>query len=246
MASLSKIATRAPQKFDKEATRLKTAKLNNELSELQNLLYAENKHKLLVIFQGMDASGKDGATRNVFKGVNPLGIRVKSFKAPTREEASYNFLWRIYREIPASGMIQVFNRSHYEDILVPSVHNLIDKKKLNARYDYINAFENTLTDDNTIVLKFFLHISRKEQLIRLNERIKLPEKKWKYDPSDLKESKHWIKYMQVYETIFKKCQGTGWNIIPADQNWYRDYAISKIIVDRLKGLDMKFPKLKKQ
>lgn len=240
---LTRLNTRAPKGFEKDATKLKTAKLNTELAELQNVLYAENKRKVLVVFQGMDASGKDGVTKNVFKGVNPSGIRVKSFKAPSELERSYNFLWRIYSEIPRTGMIHVFNRSHYEDILVPTVHELIDQKRVNSRYEAINSFEKVLTDDNTILFKFYLHISKKEQLIRLKERIEHPEKNWKYNEADIRESRLWDKYMKVYESIFKKCAAaSAWHIVPADQNWYRDYIVSKTIVEGLRSLRMKYPK----
>lgn len=245
MGQLSKIDTRAKKNFDKETTKLKFSKLNAELIDLQNILYAENKWKVLVIFQGMDASGKDGTTRNVFKGVNPLGIRVKSFKAPSEEEKSYNYLWRVFKEIPRSGMIQVFNRSYYEDILVPSVHKSVDPKLINNRYDDINAFEKILINDHTIIFKFYLHISKKEQNIRLKERISLPEKNWKYDESDLKESKKWNQYMEVYEQLFKRCnKNSPWHIIPADQNWYRDYLVIKTIVEQLRSLKMRYPLIK--
>lgn len=242
---LEKKNTRSPRNWDKEATKLKSAKLNAELAELQNVLYAENKWKVLVILQGMDASGKDGVVKNVFRGVNPLGIRVKSFKAPTEEEKAYNFLWRIQKEIPRTGMIQVFNRSYYEDILVPAVHKTVPEKILKNRYDQINSFEHLLTDDHTLILKFYLHINRKEQAERLKERMELPEKKWKYDPSDLRESKLWNQYMAEYEKIFSQCsKKSPWHIIPAGQNWYRDYVILEKIVSGLKELRMKYPKVK--
>jgi PPK2 family polyphosphate:nucleotide phosphotransferase len=245
MAVLTKIDTRSPKGLDKEATKLKSLKLNAELAELQNVLYAENKYKVLVVFQGMDASGKDGVVKNVFRGVNPAGIRVRSYKSPTLEESSHNFLWRIYKEVPCSGMIQVFNRSHYEDVLFPSVHNLVPEKTIKRRLDQINSFEDVLTDDNTILFKFYLHISKKEQMIRLKERMQMPEKKWKYNPSDLTESRLWDKYMKVYENIFAKCgKDHPWKIIPADQNWYRDYVVLTHIVPKLRELKMKYPKIK--
>jgi len=245
MGILSKYSTRSPKGLDKEVTKLKSAKLNTELAELQNVLYAEHKYKVLVVFQGMDGSGKDSVVKGVFRGVNPLGVRVKAFKSPTLEENSYNFLWRIHKEIPATGMIQVFNRSHYEDILFPAVHKLIDEDDIKRRIDQINSFEDVLTDDNTIVFKFYLHISKEEQLERLRERIAMPEKKWKYDPSDLKESRLWDLYMKMYERIFTKCgPDHPWTIIPADQNWYRDYMVLNTMVTTLKSLRMKYPKIK--
>lgn len=245
MSQLEKLHTKAPKGLEKDAVKLKSVKLNAELAELQNVLYAENKYKVLVVLQGMDASGKDGTVKSVFRGVNPAGIRVKSFKSPTLEENSHNFLWRIYKELPASGMIQVFNRSHYEDILFPGVHNLITPATVKRRMDQINSFEDVLADDNTLIFKFYLHISKKEQAQRLSDRINLPEKKWKYDPSDLKESKFWNSYMEMYESIFRKCgKKHEWEIIPADQNWYRDHLILTSLVTRLRKLKMKYPKVK--
>jgi PPK2 family polyphosphate:nucleotide phosphotransferase len=245
MANLEKLSTKAPSGLEKDAVKLKSAKLNTELSELQNVLYAENKYKVLVVLQGMDASGKDGTVKSVFKGINPAGIRVKSFKSPSIEEQSHNFLWRIYHELPPSGMIQIFNRSHYEDILFPGVHKLISHETVKRRMQQINSFEDVLTDDNTLLFKFYLHISKKEQSRRLEDRMNLPQKKWKYDPSDLKESKLWNSYMDMYKTIFNKCgKDHAWEIIPADQNWYRDYLILVSMVDRLKKLKMKYPKVK--
>lgn len=243
---LDKRSTRAPKGWDKDVTRLKNTELNAELAGLQNLLYAENKWKVLIILQGMDASGKDGVVKHAFSGgINPLGIRVKSFKAPTEEEKSYNFLWRIQKELPRTGMIQIFNRSYYEDILVPSVHATLPKKILKHRYDQIRSFEQLLADDHTVILKFYLHISRKEQLERLKERMLMPEKKWKYDPTDLKESKYWSLYMREYEKIFKTCsKDHPWIIVPAGQNWYRDHVILKETVSALKALKMKYPKVK--
>lgn len=245
MAVLKKYNTRSPKGLDKEVIKLKSAKLNTELAELQNVLYAEHKRKILVVFQGMDCSGKDGVVKGVFKGVNPLGIRVKAFKSPTLEENSYNFLWRIHKEIPATGMIQVFNRSHYEDILFPGVHKFIGETDIKRRMEQINSFEDVLTDDGTVIFKFYLHISREEQLVRLKERMAMPEKKWKYDPSDLKESRLWDAYMKMYEKIFDKCGPEHpWTIIPADQNWYRDFMVLSTLVPALRALKMKYPKIK--
>lgn len=241
---LGKINTRAPKGWQKDETKSKFEKLNAELTELQKLLYANNHYKLLVILQGRDASGKDGTVKNVFNGVNPSGINVKSFKAPTEEEKARNFLWRIQQEVPRSGMIQVFNRSHYEDILVPAVHELIPRKMIDRRYDQINSFEDLLEDDKTIILKFYLHISDEEQAERLKERMTMPEKKWKYDPSDMTEAKRWKKYKKEYERIIRECgKKRPWIIVPADQNWYRDYVVLETIVKTLKKLDLKYPEV---
>ncbi|MFL5752403.1 MAG: PPK2 family polyphosphate kinase [Bacteroidia bacterium] len=247
MTKLTDISTRAPKGLDKEKTKLKLPELNTRLSELQNVLYAQSKFKLLIIFQGMDASGKDGTVKSVFHGVNPLGCRVQAFKAPTEEERSHDFLWRIHKHVPENGMIQIFNRSHYEDILVPTVHQLFDRKTIEARYKHINNFEALLKDSNTIVLKFFLHISKEEQTERLNERKTNPTKFWKHSDRDSIEAKSWDKYMKVYNEIFKKCaEHAAWNIIPADQNWYRDYLVAKTIVKTLEELPLEFPKLQEE
>ena len=216
------------------------------LQALQAVLFAESKRSVLIVLQGLDASGKDGAVKNVFSGVNPMGCRVQAFKKPTPEEFSYDFLWRVHRHTPAKGMIQIFNRSHYEDILVPTVHKLIDTPKLKRRYSYINAFEQLLQDNDTLIFKFYLHISQEEQQERFKERVKLPEKRWKYQKEDLQESKLWENYMDVYEEIFEKCSPEiPWQIIPSDQNWYKDYLIAKAVVERLEKCNMRYPDLKK-
>lgn len=238
---LSKIGTTAPKSFNKEKTKLETAKLVEEIGELQKVLYAQGKYKLLIILQGMDASGKDGTVKGVFKGINPLGCRVEAFKAPTEKELAHDFLWRVHQVIPGKGMIHIFNRSHYEDILVPTVHNIFLKEVINKRYKHINNFEEMLCDHNTVILKFFLHISKKEQAERLAERKTNPEKFWKHNDRDAVEAKSWEKYMKVYERIFEECnEAADWNIIPADQNWYRDYLVAKTIVKALKKLDLKY------
>lgn len=243
---LSDINTRAPKDFDKAATKEKLAGMLLELDELQNLLYAEGKHSLLVVLQGMDASGKDGVVKNVFTYVNPLGISVKPFKAPTAEELSHDFLWRIHAHTPAKGMIQVFNRSHYEDILITRVHKWIDDETARKRMKAINDFEKILTGHNhTIILKFYLHISAEEQQERLQERMNDPTKQWKYNENDFAEAKLWNDYMNVYEDCFENCNDIPWTIVPADQNWYKEYVIAQAVLETLKGLDMKFPGMKK-
>jgi PPK2 family polyphosphate:nucleotide phosphotransferase len=200
---LADISTRAPKDLDKQAIKEKTAKILEELDELQNLLYAESKHSVLVVIQGMDASGKDGIIRNVFGNLNPQGVTVKSFKAPTAEELSRDFLWRVHTATPAKGMIQIFNRSHYEDIIVTRVHKWCDDKTAKKRMKAINNFENLLLEhNNTQVLKFYLHISPEEQQERLQERIKDPAKKWKYNANDFEEAKLWDVYMEQYEDCF--------------------------------------------
>jgi PPK2 family polyphosphate:nucleotide phosphotransferase len=243
---LADISTRAPKDIDKQATKEKTVKILEELDELQNLLYAESKYALLVVIQGMDASGKDGVIRNVFGHLNPQGVTVKSFKAPTAEELSRDFLWRVHAATPAKGMIQIFNRSHYEDILVTRVHKWCDDKTAEKRMRAINDFEKLLaTHNNTQVLKFYLHVSAEEQQERLNERIKDPTKQWKYNEKDFEEAKLWDIYMQQYEDCFDKCNDIPWTIVPSDQNWYKEYLISSKLRDVLTSLSMQYPGLKK-
>ena len=204
--SLKDTDTRAPEKLDKEKTKKEIEQILISLDELQNLLYAESQHSLLVIIQGMDASGKDGAIRNVFGKLNPQGVEVKSFKAPTAEELAHDFLWRIHRHTPPKGIIQIFNRSHYEDILVTRVHKWIDDATAKKRMEAINDFEKLLKQhNNTAILKFYLHVSPEKQLERLNERIRDPKKQWKYNENDFSESRLWDIYMEMYEDCFEHC-----------------------------------------
>jgi PPK2 family polyphosphate:nucleotide phosphotransferase len=243
---LKEIDTRAPEGWDKKETKEKLEGVLQELDELQNLLYAELKHSLLVVIQGMDASGKDGTVRNVFGKLNPQGVLVRSFKVPTTEELAHDFLWRIHAHAPAKGVIQLFNRSHYEDILVTRVHKWIDDKTAHRRMEAINDFERLLTEHNdTHILKFYLHISPKEQKVRLEERINNPAKQWKYNEDDLKEAKFWDDYMEMYEDCFEYCDKVPWTIVPADQNWYKEYVIATAVRDVLKGLKMQYPGIKK-
>ncbi len=244
---LKDIATRAPKSVDKDATKKELDGILKELDELQNLMYAEGKHSILVVTQGMDASGKDGLTRDVFTSMNPQGVSVMSFKEPTKEELSHDFLWRVHMHAPAKGMIQIFNRSHYEDVLVTRVHAMIDDETAKKRMHAINEMEKLLTEhNNTRVLKFYLHISHEEQLSRLEERLSMPQKMWKYSPDDFTESKLWAKYMRCYEDVFTHCNKIPWHIIPSDQNWYKSYTVAKILRDTLKGLHMKYPGIKKR
>lgn len=243
---LHKISTRAPKGLDKEKTKAKTAKILEELDDLQNLLYAESKHAVLIVIQGMDASGKDGLVRDVFGKLNIQGVTATSFKAPTDLEASHDFLWRIHQHAPAKGMIQVFNRSYYEDILITRVHKWCNDKMAKERMKAINDFEELLAvHNNTHILKFYLHLSPEEQQIRLAERIKNPQKRWKYNDNDFKEAKLWDIYMKMYEDCFAHCNKVPWNITPADQNWYKDHLIASALFDLLKSLKMQYPGLKK-
>jgi PPK2 family polyphosphate:nucleotide phosphotransferase len=243
--NLSKISTKADTDIDKKKTKEKTVKILEEINELQNLLYAENKHSLLVILQGMDASGKDGVIRNIFGHLNPQGVTVKSYKAPTTEELNHDFLWRIHPHAPAQGMIQIFNRSHYEDIVITRVHKWCDDETAMKRIKAINNWEELLTQhNNTHILKFYLHVSHEEQLERLEERKTNPTKMWKYNENDYKEREYWDDYKKHYEEAFASCNQPPWNIIPSDQNWYKESLIANKVCDTLKNLDMKFPEMK--
>lgn len=241
---LSDISTRAPKRTDKDETKGKTLAILQELDELQNLMFAEGKHALLVIIQGMDASGKDGLIKDVFGSLNPQGVKVRSFKAPTKEELAHDFLWRIHKNTPEKGMIRLFNRSHYEDVLITRVHKWCDDKTAKKRMEAINHFEQLLEDNNTHVIKLYLHVSHEEQKERLEERLEIPRKMWKYNQADLKESELWDDYMKYYEEVFKKCSDIPWHIIPSDQNWYKSFLVAKIIKDALKSFKMKYPELK--
>jgi len=243
---LSKISTRSPKNFEKEKTKLITAKLIAELDELQNLLFAESKHAVLVVIQGMDASGKDGVIRNVFGQLNPQGVLVKSFKAPTERELAQDFLWRVHQHTPAKGNIQIFNRSHYEDILITRVHKWCTNELAKKRMKAINNFESLIQEHGNVhILKFYLHISPEEQQLRLNERIRDPRKQWKYNENDFAEAKLWNEYMKVYEYCFNNCNQPEWTIVPSDQNWYKEFIIASKLHELLTSLKMQYPGIKK-
>jgi PPK2 family polyphosphate:nucleotide phosphotransferase len=237
-------STRAPENLDKQKTKARTQKLIDEIAEYQKILFAEGKRSLLIVLQGIDASGKDGLIASVFTGLNPFGVNVCAFKAPSEEERSHDFLWRIHQDCPARGMIHIFNRSHYEDILVPRVNKLMDEKALLARMNDINHFESLLQNEGTTILKFYLHISREEQAIRLRERKTNPEKFWKHNDDDWKARRKWDSYMETYELIFRQCNEVPWHIIPADQNWYKEYLVATRVRDALRKMKLQFPTLK--
>jgi len=239
-SQLKKIATIAPQDLEKKKIKAKTAKIYLELNDLHKVMRAEEKHSILAIFQGMDASGKDGSIVSLYNGLFPVAINLHSFKAPTHYEASRGYLWRIHQAVPASGTIEIFNRSHYEDILVPTVHKLLPMDAIKKRYDHINDFERMLEDNGTKIIKFYLHTSKEEQNKRFKERATNIEKKWKYSSNDLKEAKLWDEYMKVYENIFEKSE-IKWNIIPADNKWYRDHLIAKKFEEEMRKMKMKYP-----
>lgn len=243
---LEKIDTRAPSSFDKEKTKEKTAKIIAELDDLQNMLYAESKHAILIVIQGMDASGKDGLIRKVFGNLNPQGVTVHGFKQPTPEELSHDFLWRVHLHAPAKGYIQIFNRSHYEDIIVTRVHKLIDDETAKKRMKAINDFEELLVNhNNTQILKFYLHVSAKEQHDRLEERIHDKTKQWKYNEQDFVEAALRKEYVKAYEDCFENCNKIPWTIVPADQNWYKEYIVANALYATLTNLNMQYPGLKK-
>jgi len=246
MIKLSQISTQRIDKSKKEEIRLENEKMITEIITLQHKMNAQGKYSLLLIFQGMDASGKDGAVRRTLSGVNPNGISVKSFKKPTDEEFAHDFLWRVHPHTPAKGMIQVFNRSHYEDILVPTVYGYLSKKELEERFDLINGFEKQIESNGTTILKFYLHTSKDEQLERLNERIEVEEKHWKHNDGDWESREHWDEFIDVYETIFKKCDKPEWHIVPADKNWEKVNYVAKTILSALKDMDLKWPELKSE
>jgi len=230
-------------KSDKDAAEKRILELNNELEALQELLFAQGKHKILIVLQGMDTSGKDGVIRRVFEGVNPQGVRVASFKVPTAPELARDYLWRVHQQVPGRGEIVIFNRSHYEDVLVVRVHNLVSSEQWKLRYDHINHFEQMLVEEGTTILKFFLHIGADEQRERLLARLDEPAKRWKFNPGDLEERKLWDEYQKAYETVLSKTSqdGAPWIIVPANRKWYRDLIISAVLVDTLKGLKMEYP-----
>ena len=240
---LDRIDPKGNKSLIKEEIKKENKELIAEIAELQKVLYAEQKHGILIILQGVDAAGKDGTVRNIFKGINPLGCNVFSFKKPTEEEFSHDFLWRVHKITPAKGMIHIFNRSHYEDILVPSVEGYYSKERIDARYDHINNFERLLTDSGVVVLKFYLHISKEEQLQRLTERIENPVKFWKHNDGDWDSRKKWDNYMKVYRTIFERCNEVPWHIVPSDRNWVKVNTVAKVLLKALKELDMKWPEL---
>ena len=219
-------------------------KHRDHLAKLQEILYAGQQHALLLVLQGMDTAGKDGTVQHIFSGINPQGCQVASFKVPTPIEARHDFLWRVHAQVPPRGVIGIFNRSHYEDVLSPRVHKLIPKAVVKDRLDRIKAFEDGLVQDGVVILKFFLHISREEQTERLQARIDTPDKHWKLSEADFKERQFWPQYQEAYEEILSKTsqKHAPWFIIPSDHKWFRNIAISGILVDVMKGLNLSYPK----
>ncbi|MCP4788320.1 MAG: polyphosphate kinase 2 family protein [Fuerstiella sp.] len=228
---------------DRDAAEQEFGELRDELIRLQTALYAEGRQKLLVVLQAMDAGGKDGTIRHTFKGVNPQGVLVTSFKKPSSEDLAHDFLWRIHRAVPGRGMIGVFNRSHYEDVLVVRVNNIVPKNVWRPRYETINNFEKHLTDTGTRVLKFFLHISKDEQKERFQDRLDEPDKHWKFDHDDLNKREQWDEYQIAFQDMLNNCttDRAPWHLIPGDQKWYRNLAIMRVMVDTLRNMDPQYP-----
>ena len=229
---------------DKEDAQPAVEKNLETMARLQELLYAEDKRALLIVFQAMDCGGKDGAIEHVFSSVNPQGCSVTSFKVPTPLELAHDFLWRVHAAAPRRGMIGIFNRSHYESVLVERVHELVPRSVWKERYDQINAFERLLADEGTTILKFFLHISKDEQKRRLEDRLKDQSKNWKFNPGDLDERKLWDQYQAAYQDAIEKCSTdwAPWYVVPSDRKWFRNWVLSDVIVRAMKKMAPKFPK----
>ncbi len=227
----------------KREAKARLIELHDDMTRLQKLLYAEGKHSVLVLLQAMDAGGKDSTIRSVFGPVNPQGCKVVSFKAPNGIELAHDFLWRIHQNVPRAGHICVHNRSHYEDILIARVKNLVPPARWKKRYRHINDFEQMLSDEGTTIIKLFLHISKDYQKLRLQRRLDRPDKHWKFNPEDLIERERWDDYQQAYEIAMTRCNAkhAPWYVIPAENRWFRNLLISEVLVRTLKGLRMQYP-----
>ncbi len=243
MSILAKHDPNGPSDWDKDKIKDKTEDVLEELYEYSKRLIAESKQSVLLVLQGMDASGKDGLTRQLFQKSSAAWVNVHSFKKPTDEEFAHDFLWRIHQRAPRHGMITVFNRSHYEDILVPSVYGYIDKKIIDKRYEQINDFERYLEENGTRVIKIYLNLSFEKQGEKLTERVNTKEKHWKHSDGDWDTRERWDDFMKVYESIFEHCDEVPWHIVPCNSNWTKTYAVAKILVDTLKEMDPKYPEL---
>ena len=230
-------------KGGKEAVRERQADDETALEDLQRVLYAESRRAVLIVLQGLDTAGKDGTIRHVMGPLNPQGVRVASFKRPSEEELAHDYLWRIHRRLPRRGEIVIFNRSHYEDILVPSVLGTLPAERIEARYDQVNDFEKYLAANDVTILKFYLHISRDEQRRRLQARLDQPHKRWKFEPGDLETRRRWDDYLAAYERILGRCHRpwAPWYVIPSDHKWYRNAAVARIVRFTLEGMDLRYP-----
>jgi PPK2 family polyphosphate:nucleotide phosphotransferase len=241
MINLKKISTEPPKGVEKENLKKLTESYCERIGALNEIFRAQAKHSLLIILQGMDGSGKDGAVKNVFQYCTPFNLSVYAFKKPTPVEYSHDFLWRVHQQVPAKGEIRIFNRSQYEDVLIQRVHSWIDEDRVRRRMAAINAFEELLVfDNNTTVLKFCLHISKEEQGKQLQERIDEPEKRWKHNDGDWKEREHWDEYMRCYSDAINGST-IPWTVVPVDNRWYRDYVISKKVCEAMEAMDLAYP-----
>ena len=240
---LSRIATDDDGGLSKGDAADRLAQLTGQLAELQQRLYAESRHALLVVLQAMDAGGKDSTIRNVFGPINPQGCRVANFKAPTERELEHDFLWRVHQHAPRRGYITVFNRSHYEDVLIVRVKKLVASRRWRRRFEHINAFEQLLHDEGVTIIKFYLHISKAYQKQRLQRRLDRPDKRWKFNPDDLVERRRWGAYRQAFEEVFERCATAQapWYIIPAEHRGYRNVLVAQTVVNTLKALKLRYP-----
>ena len=241
---LSKRDPRDESAFDdKDKAKEQVAEDAAAIDSLQDRLFAEGKRALLVVLQGIDCSGKDGTVRAVFNACGPIGVTVKSFKVPSEEERAHDYLWRVHSACPAKGMIGLFNRSHYEDVLVVKVEKFAPPEAIERRYEEINQFEKLISDNGTRILKFMLHVSKEEQAVRLQERVDSPDKQWKFKPGDLATRAKWAEYMAAYETAISRCSTdvAPWHIIPADRNWVRNAAIARIVRETLEEMNPQYP-----
>jgi len=242
---LSDWSTDSTDGFDgtKDARAALLASLNEQLSDLQQMLYAESKHKVLVVLQGMDTSGKDGTIKHVFRTINPLGVRVANFKRPNDVELAHDYLWRVHEQAPRDGRITIFNRSHYEDVLVVRVNDLVPRPVWQRRFEHIRNFEQMLADEGTTIIKLFLHISKDEQRARLQERLDNPAKHWKFEHGDVTERAHWDAYTEAYEQAISETStdDAPWYVIPGNHKWYRNLVVSQLLVEKLGALDMRYP-----
>lgn len=229
--------------LDRPSAEARFAKRVQRLAELQEVLYAEGKHAVLVVLQAPDCGGKDSTIQAVFGPLNSQGCSVTSFKAPAGAELKHDYLWRVHAAVPARGEIAVFNRSHYEEVLITRVRGLVPKPRWKKRFDHINAFERMLADEGTTIVKFYLHISKKYQKQRLERRLELPDKHWKFDPADLAERERWGDYRRAYEDALSRCstEAAPWYVVPAERHWFRNLLVAEVLVEALEGLDMKYP-----
>ncbi len=242
---LSALDTRATPGFDgdKDDSIAALEESRLRLAALQELLYAENRHRVLLVLQAMDTGGKDGVIRHVFREVNPIGVRTQSFKRPNEQQLAHDYLWRVHPHVPGNGEFVIFNRSHYEDVLVVRVHELVDADRIRQRYRHIREFEQMLVDEGTTIVKLFLHISKDEQKERLEARLDQADKRWKFSVADLAERARWDDYQRAYEDaiVATSTHDAPWYIVPSDRKWYRNLYVSRLLVDTLEGLDMSYP-----